>query len=113
MSELAQDIIVGVIAVGTLYTIVQLIRAKRAEDKNLSPPITPKPFEVDGIWLGKYYGNPETRQCATVINVENGIVAFKLESPVNRITEKSMPIETFLTRFHRYPNGCSFDGPNP
>ena len=64
--------------------------------------------EIDGVAVGKYYGDPFNRVCVEVISIENGIVAFRYMDPSNTNSILSMPKEAFLEKFFKYPNGCDF-----
>jgi hypothetical protein len=101
-----------VVALGVAYLIFHMIRAKRAEDNEFIPPEVDNPPEIDGIMIGRYYGQAERRKCVTTMHVEEGDVIYRIFG-IEGVQRD--PIAEFIKRFTKYPNGCDFtdDGQLP
>jgi hypothetical protein len=76
------------------------------KERKFEPPVTDEQDNVvvNGVVLGKYYGDPETKTCVEVIAVEDDMVAFRHMSEEIH----SMPKSAFLEKYYKYPNGCEF-----
>lgn len=95
-------IIVGVVVLGLVWVV------SKSKKKFKPPVIDVEPEVVDGISIGRYYGDPESKTCVEVVTVENGIVAFRYMRPPNTNNIMSVPKEAFLEKYYKYPNGCDF-----
>lgn len=99
-------LVIGFIVFGVGYLVYRDFIKSKAP-KFSPPPMVKTPLDANGILLGKYYGDPSTKKCVTVISVENGIIGFRYMNPRSQVN--SLPVEAFVQKFYRYPNGCPFD----
>lgn len=101
--------VVGLVAL-ILVNILGVIWVRRGMKNKFIPPVidTNEPEAVNGITIGRYYGDPVNKVCVEVVAVENDMVAFRYMDPSNINTILSISKEGFLEKYYKYPNGCDF-----